>query len=56
MSFSILLIPEKKPKPKTFCYSFPPGRSQQEPPKNSYAGIVSQKIIHELEERGERES
>lgn len=56
MSFNILLVPEKKTKPKTFCYSFPPGTSQQESPENSYAGTVSQKTIRELEERGERES
>jgi len=56
MSFNILLIPGKNPKPNPFCYSFPPGTSQQESPKNSYAGTVSQKTTHELEERGERES
>lgn len=53
LPFNILLILGEKTKPKTFCYSFPPGTSQQESQKNSYAGTVSQKYLREMEERGE---
>lgn len=55
MSFNILPIPEKITKTKTFGYRFPPGTSQQESPKNSYAGTASWKTRYELEERGERQ-